>query len=367
MLELYPCATSTSFTTIDRALQSTRTVKESQGHYKNDFPKLKNKNHGNTVGNGEARGRAYALGGGEPNPYSNVVTGTFLLNNCYASILFDTDANRSFVSTTFSFLIDISPSILDNSCDVKLADGRITGVNTIIQGCTLNLLNHPFNIDLMPVELSGFNAIIGMDWLSMYHAVIVYDEKITQKYLLKECHVLLARITKKITEDKSEEKRPEDVPVVRDFLEVFSEDLLGVLAYALGGGEPNPDSNVVTGMFLLNNCYASILFDTDANRSFVSTTFPPSILDNSCDVKLADGRITGVNTIIQGCTLNLLNHPFNIDLMPVELGGFNAIIGMDWLSMYHAVIVYDEKIVRIPFGDETLIIRGDRSNNGKES
>ncbi|GKE77992.1 putative reverse transcriptase domain-containing protein [Tanacetum coccineum] len=138
-------------------------------------------------------------------------------------------------------------------------------------------------------------------------------------------------------------------------------------AYALGGGEPNPDSNVVTGMFLLNNCYASILFDTDANRSFVSTTFPPSILDNSCDVKLADGRITGVNTIIQGCTLNLLNHPFNIDLMPVEIGGFNAIIGMDWLSMYHAVIVYDEKIVRIPFGDETLIIRGDRSNNGKES
>ncbi|GJX64939.1 hypothetical protein Tco_0299282 [Tanacetum coccineum] len=53
--------------------------------------------------------------------------------------------------------------------------------------------------------------------------------------------------------------------------------------------------------------------------------------------------------------------------MPVELGSFDAIIGMDWLSMYHAVIVCDEKIVRVPFGDETLIIRGDGSNNGKES
>ncbi|GJV15100.1 reverse transcriptase domain-containing protein, partial [Tanacetum coccineum] len=108
----------------------------SQGHYKNDYPKLKNKNHGNAVGNGEACGRAYALGGGEPNPDSNVVTGTFLLNNRYASILFDIGADRSFVSTTFSSLFDIAPSTLDNSYDVELADGRITRANTIIQGCT---------------------------------------------------------------------------------------------------------------------------------------------------------------------------------------------------------------------------------------
>ncbi|GJY12986.1 putative reverse transcriptase domain-containing protein [Tanacetum coccineum] len=53
--------------------------------------------------------------------------------------------------------------------------------------------------------------------------------------------------------------------------------------------------------------------------------------------------------------------------MPVELGSFDVIIGMDWLSLYHAVIVCDEKIVRIPFGNETLIIRGDGSNPGNES
>ncbi|GJR34126.1 putative reverse transcriptase domain-containing protein [Tanacetum coccineum] len=111
----------------------------------------------------------------------------------------------------------------------------------------------------MPVEIGCFDVIIGMDWLSKYHVVIVCDEKIvripygdevlivqgdksdgrnesrlniisctnTQKYLIKGCHVFLARITEK-TEDKSKEKRPEDVPVVRDFLEVFPEDLLGV-------------------------------------------------------------------------------------------------------------------------------------------
>nr|GEZ44230.1 reverse transcriptase domain-containing protein [Tanacetum cinerariifolium] len=116
----------------------------------------------------------------------------------------------------------------------------------------------------------------------------------------------------------------------------------------------NPDSNVVTGMFLFNNRYASILFDNGADRSFVSTAFSSQVditlttLDHYYDVKLADGRIIGLNTILRGCTLNFLNHPFNIDLILVELGSFDAIIGMDWLKRYHAVIVCAKKIVRIP-------------------
>ncbi|GJW88761.1 putative reverse transcriptase domain-containing protein [Tanacetum coccineum] len=61
----------------------------------------------------------------------------------------------------------------------------------------------------------------------------------------------------------------------------------------------------------------------------------------------------------------LLGHPFNIDLMPVELGSFNIIIGMDWLANHHAVIVCDEKGVRIPCGDEVLIVQGDKSGKGK--
>ncbi|GKE19591.1 putative reverse transcriptase domain-containing protein [Tanacetum coccineum] len=143
-------------------------------------------------------------------------------------------------------------------------------------------------------------------------------------------------------------------------------------AYALEGGA-NPYSNVVTGTFLLNNRYASILFDSGADRSFVSTTFSalldviPSTLDVSYAVELADERVVETNTVLRGCTLGLLGHLFNIDLMPVELGSFNVIIGMDWLANYHAVIVCDEKIVRIPYGNEFLIIQGDRSDGGKKS
>ncbi|GJW18567.1 putative reverse transcriptase domain-containing protein, partial [Tanacetum coccineum] len=142
--------------------------------------RLKKGNRGNQRGNGNAPAKVYVVGNAGTNPDSNVVTGTFLLNDRYASILFDTGADRSFISTTFSSLIDITPTTLDHYYDVELADGKIIGINTIIRGCTLNFLDHPFNINLMPVELGSFDVIIGMDWLSKYHAVIDCAEKIVR-------------------------------------------------------------------------------------------------------------------------------------------------------------------------------------------
>ncbi|GJW32078.1 putative reverse transcriptase domain-containing protein [Tanacetum coccineum] len=260
-----PLAPNATIITMDSVLPSAPTPRglaiwPETGHYKRDCLKLKNKYQGDQARNGEARARAYAVGTARTNPNSNVVTGTFLLNNRYASILFETGVDRSFVSTAFSSLIDIVPTTLDHDYDVDLADGKIIRVNTIIRGSTLNFLNHPFNIDLMPVELGNFDVIIGMDWLAKYHAMIVYDEKIvripfgneilivrgdesnnrhepqlniisctkTKKYLLKGCHVFLAHVTAKKAEDKSEEKRLKDVPIVRDFPKVFLEDLSGI-------------------------------------------------------------------------------------------------------------------------------------------
>ncbi|GKA85388.1 putative reverse transcriptase domain-containing protein [Tanacetum coccineum] len=150
-----------------------------QGNFRSDCPKLKDQNHRNKAGNkngvGEARVKAYVLGGGDANPDSNVIKG---------------------------------------------------------------LLGHLYNIDLMPVELCSFDVIIGMDWLANHHAVIVCDEKIvripygdevlivqgdgdgkgeksklsiisctkTQKYIERGCPIFLAQVTKKEIEDKSKEK-----------------------------------------------------------------------------------------------------------------------------------------------------------------
>nr|GEY69742.1 hypothetical protein [Tanacetum cinerariifolium] len=229
---------------------------KSNYHHTGQYAPICGKCKRNGNGNGVAQGRAYALGGRDASPDSNVTTGTFLLNNCYAKILFDTGADMHFVSTTFSALINITPTTLENHYGVELADGKIIGVNTIIHGCTLNFMNHPFNIDLMRVPLGSFDIIIGMNWLTKYHGVISCDEKIVcvpfgremlifqgnrdiqreesrlniisctkaQEYWSKGCDVFLAYVTTKEAKDKSKGKRLEDVPIVRDFLE----DLPGI-------------------------------------------------------------------------------------------------------------------------------------------
>ncbi|GJT65327.1 reverse transcriptase domain-containing protein [Tanacetum coccineum] len=138
-------------------------------------------------------------------------------------------------------------------------------------------------------------------------------------------------------------------------------------AYLLRDKNAHQDPNIVTGTFLLNQHLARVLFDSGADKSFVSISLasmlniPPITLDTTYDIEMADGNLVGTNTVIQSCTLILLNQPFKIDLMPIKLGSFDVVIGMDWLSKYHARIICDEKVVHIPIDGETLIIRDDRS------
>ncbi|GJU34095.1 reverse transcriptase domain-containing protein [Tanacetum coccineum] len=100
--------------------------------------------------------------------------------------------------------------------------------------------------------------------------------------------------------------------------------------------------------------------------SFVDTRFSsmldidPVKIDTSYEVELAYGRVVSTNTILKGCTLNLVNHLFEIDLMSIELGTFDVIIGMDWLVKNDAIIVCGEKVVHIPYGNKTLIVESAR-------
>ncbi|GJU61738.1 putative reverse transcriptase domain-containing protein [Tanacetum coccineum] len=187
---------------------------------------------GNQNGGNKATAKAYAIGEGGANHDSNIVTGMFLLNNCYASMLFDSGADRSFVSSTFSALLDIAPSTLDTSYAIELADGIISETNIILRGYTFRLLGHPFYIDLIPVELGSFDVIIGIDWLAKYHALIICDEKVICIPYGDEVLIIRGdnydgrtQVTSKKTEDKLEEKRLEDVSIIREIPEVFPEDL----------------------------------------------------------------------------------------------------------------------------------------------
>nr|GEZ14640.1 retrotransposon protein, putative, Ty3-gypsy subclass [Tanacetum cinerariifolium] len=136
------------------------------------------------TGRNGARGQAYALRDGDQNLGPNVVT--------------------------------------DHNYEVELADGWVVSTNTILRGCALNLVNHLFEIGLMPIELGTFDVIIKMDWLILYDSVIVCGKK--------EVHVPLKKRTLvvKVTEKEPVERRLKDVPVICKFPDVFPKDLPGL-------------------------------------------------------------------------------------------------------------------------------------------
>ncbi|GKE63127.1 putative reverse transcriptase domain-containing protein, partial [Tanacetum coccineum] len=196
--------------------------------------------------------RAYLLRDKNAHQDSNVVTGAFRLNQHLARVLFDSGADKSIVSISLASMLNNPPITLDTTYDIEMANGNLVGTNTIIQGCTLILLNQPFEIDLMPIKLGIFDVVIGMDWLSKYHARIICDEKVvhipidgetfiirgdrsktrlnlmscikTERYISRGYQVFVAQVMEK----KSDEKRLEDILVVREFSKVFPEDLLGL-------------------------------------------------------------------------------------------------------------------------------------------
>nr|GEW64083.1 hypothetical protein [Tanacetum cinerariifolium] len=98
------------------------------GHYARDwsYPELFSKQK--QPAKEEAQGRAYVIKEADKNQGPNVVMGTFLLNNRYGTVLFDSGSDKSFVNTIFSHLIDIDPVRLDTSYEVELADGRVVHV-----------------------------------------------------------------------------------------------------------------------------------------------------------------------------------------------------------------------------------------------
>nr|GEV12454.1 hypothetical protein [Tanacetum cinerariifolium] len=142
-----------------------------KGHTRNYYPKKKNPQ------GEESRGRAYVIKEADKDQGPNVVMGTFLLNNRYATILFGSGLDKSFVNTSFSHLIDIDPVRLNTCYEVESADGRVASTNIVLKGCIINLVGHLFKIDLMPIELGTFDVIIGMDWLVEQDAVIVCGKK----------------------------------------------------------------------------------------------------------------------------------------------------------------------------------------------
>ncbi|PWA76257.1 reverse transcriptase domain-containing protein [Artemisia annua] len=222
-----------------------------KGHYRNECRESWNRGNQGTGGNGHNHGNR-----GTEGNHGQQDTRTPKLE---AGAAHGRVADRSFVSIKFVPLLEISPTALGVGNDVELANGNIERITTIIRGCTLNFLNYPFNIDLLPVTLGSFDVIIGMDWLSKYRANVICDKKIVRvpygkeifniqgdrsgsrslskltvisctrlpKLIDKGCYLFLAQISEKGEKEKKG-KCIGDVPIVHDFPDVFPGDLPGI-------------------------------------------------------------------------------------------------------------------------------------------
>ncbi|XP_076946837.1 uncharacterized protein LOC143618537 [Bidens hawaiensis] len=159
----------------------------------------------------------------------------------------------SFVSFDFEPMLSSSLTKLERYFTKEVANGKTILIDLVIRGCTLNLNDYDFSIDLIPMQLRSFNIIVGMDWLAQHRAEFVFFEKYiripldddrifhifgekpskglklmsctqAQKYLRKKYVAFLANVL----EMKQEKKTIKYISVVRDFPEVFPEDVSGL-------------------------------------------------------------------------------------------------------------------------------------------
>ncbi|GJU38362.1 putative reverse transcriptase domain-containing protein [Tanacetum coccineum] len=186
--------------------------------------------HGRGNQGNQVRGRAFMLGSEEARQDPNIMTGTFTLNNLFATTLFDSGVEYSFVSTTFIPLLGIEPNELGFKYKIEIASGQLVEIDKVIKGRKLKIEGHVFDIDWIPFGHRSFDVIIGMDWLSNYKAKIICHEKVVRIPLPdgKVLRVLGERLEEKarlLMSSKASDKKQEEIVVVRDFPEVFSDDL----------------------------------------------------------------------------------------------------------------------------------------------
>ncbi|KAF5762870.1 putative nucleotidyltransferase, Ribonuclease H [Helianthus annuus] len=219
-----------------------------KGHIKSNCPKYAKKAEETKKSNA----RIFRLDAKEAVKDDTVLTGTFLVNNIFARVLFDSGADKSFVDQKFCQLLNMPIKTLDVKYEVELADGTIETVSTVLEGCEISIRNHSFPLSLLPFKLAGFDIVLGMDWLSHNQAQIICGKRqIVLKTPSGESLTIRGDTQYGLPEDVSmlkasrclnrgcviymaqviiEEPKPkiEDLPVISEYPEVFPEELPGL-------------------------------------------------------------------------------------------------------------------------------------------
>ncbi|KAI3819445.1 hypothetical protein L1987_13281 [Smallanthus sonchifolius] len=198
------------------------------------------------------KGRVFVVGEGMRNKNAKVVAGTFLVNDIYAKILFDTGANRSFVSDTFSWHLGMKPAPLEHAYVVETASGEQIRITESYANCKMTIGNENSMIELIPMSMSKYDVNIRMDWLNQCHAQINFDQRTVricrhnEESRLIQCDsdqnkietIFVAKVKKcgntwcsmfvVYALDSKPKRQIANIPVVWDHPDVFPEELPGL-------------------------------------------------------------------------------------------------------------------------------------------
>ncbi|KAI3786549.1 hypothetical protein L1987_40309 [Smallanthus sonchifolius] len=197
--------------------------------------------------------RTYALTQEQARVDPDVVSGTFILDNTFVFVLFDSGASKSFISATFCKRVKYSVSKLERAFSVEAAEGRTARVTEVVYNSTMKIECHRFPVRLFVMVLGGFDVVLGMDWLTTNEAQIICRRKIIrlkapdgiEVEVFGDCDAPMPNVISMIKAtnyprhgceaylvyvvDKCKEvKELDDVPVVREYPEVFLEDFPGI-------------------------------------------------------------------------------------------------------------------------------------------
>ncbi|KAJ0913080.1 putative transcription factor interactor and regulator CCHC(Zn) family [Helianthus annuus] len=225
------------------------------GHFRPECPKLVKQadNKAKPVeGTTKKNARAFQLTTQEVELIPDVIAGTFLVHNVYAKVLFDSGTNQSFINTSFCQALNLPLTNLRKIFTVETADGNSVNIDKVLREGNIELLGHKFSADLLPMNLAGFDVVLGMDWLVANHARILCDKNSIEIHTptgelvmitgdkpqmpLKFISVMkLASYSRKqgmaymvsvVVNTKSKELK--DIPIVSEYPDVFPEDLPGL-------------------------------------------------------------------------------------------------------------------------------------------
>ena len=143
--------------------------------------------HAGTLG---VQGRVYAITPPAESVDQPVIQGTFLLSRLWARVLFDSSASHSFIATSVVIELGLEVEALEEPLYVSSPLGIKARIGMICRGCELEISRILLTVDLRVMDMSEFDVILGMDWLTAYRVVINCERRRVTAYTQDGTHVV---------------------------------------------------------------------------------------------------------------------------------------------------------------------------------